>query len=281
MKGIQSRDQENENPERRGLTRRQTLGAAGVAGAGLLLAGVGGKVAGLVDDGGDEAIAKQAKTCLRLVPEQEEGPFYVDLEKVRADVVEGQPGVPLDLKIRVIDHEKCEPVKSAAVDIWQCNASGVYSDEESEQTVGETFLRGVQFTDSEGWAELRTIYPCHYAGRATHIHVKVHIGGKRTAKTYSGGHICHTGQMLFHEGVTDKVYELAPYDESTIARVPNAEDRVFSQQGGKYSMPKLSGDAASGITAKIVLGVDAGSTPAPVGATLGSSSGGPPGAPPS
>jgi protocatechuate 3,4-dioxygenase beta subunit len=260
---------ENEKSAGRGLTRRQTLGAAGAAGAGLFFAGVGGKVSGLVDGGSDEAIAKQAKTCLRLVPEQEEGPFYVDLEKVRADVVEGQAGVPLDLNIRVIDHEKCEPVRNAAIDIWQCNAYGVYSDEESEETVGETFLRGVQFTDSEGWAELKTIYPGHYAGRATHIHVKVHIGGKRTKKTYSGGHICHTGQMLFHEGVTDQVYELAPYDESTIARVPNAQDRVFSQQGGKYSMPKLSGDAASGITAKMVLGVDPSSTPAAVGAPPG------------
>jgi protocatechuate 3,4-dioxygenase beta subunit len=272
---------ENEKSDRRGLTRRQTLGAAGIAGAGLLFAGVGGKVAFLVDGGDDEAIAKQAKTCLRLTPEQEEGPFYVDLEKVRADVVEGQAGVPLDLNIRVIDHEKCEAVKNAAIDIWQCNAYGVYSEEESEKTAGETFLRGVQFTDSEGWAELKTIYPGHYAGRATHIHVKVHIGGKRTKKTYSGGHVCHTGQMLFHEGMTDKVYEFSPYNQSTIARVPNAQDRVFSQQGGKYSMPKLTGDTASGITAKMVLGLDPSSTPAAVGATSGSGSGGPSGAPPS
>jgi protocatechuate 3,4-dioxygenase beta subunit len=275
----------SEDGARRGLTRRQTLGAAGVAGAGLLLAGVGGKAAGLVDGGGDEAVAEQAKSCLRLTPEQEEGPFYVDLEKVRADIVEGQAGVPLDLRIRVIDHARCEPVKNAAVDIWQCNAYGVYSDEESEETVGQTFLRGVQFTDSAGWAELKTIYPGHYQGRATHIHVKVHIGGKRTKKTYSGGHICHTGQMLFHEGVTDKVYALAPYSQSTVARVPNAQDRVFSQQGGKYSMPKLSGSTASGIKATMVLGVEPSSTPEAVGATSGSGSepggGAPSGEPPS
>jgi protocatechuate 3,4-dioxygenase beta subunit len=277
--------QANEHPDRqarRGLTRRQTLGAAGVTGAGLLFAGVGARVADLVDGDDDVAIAKQAKSCLRLLPEQEEGPFYVDLEKVRADIVEGQAGVPLDLRIRVIDHEKCEPVKNAAVDIWQCNAYGVYSDEQSENTVGQTYLRGVQFTDSDGWAELKTIYPGHYSGRATHIHVKVHIGGKRTKKTYSGGHICHTGQMLFHEKVNDEVYALAPYSESTVARVPNAQDRVFSQQGGKYSMPTLSGDPSSGIAAKMVLGVDPTSTPAAVGATSGSGSapsGG--GAPPS
>jgi protocatechuate 3,4-dioxygenase beta subunit len=251
--------------EKRLLTRRQTLGAAGVAGAGLIFGGATGHLPGLVDGGDDEAIAKQAKTCLRLMEEQEEGPFYVDLEKVRANTVEGQAGVPLDLRIRVIDHVKCEPVANAACDIWQCNAYGVYSDEESESTVGEEYLRGIQFTDSGGYAELKTIYPGHYQGRATHIHVKVHIGGKRTKKSYSGGHVCHTGQMLFSETVTDSVYATAPYSASTVARVPNYQDRVFSEQGGKRSMPKLAGDVSSGITAKIALGVDPGSTPAGVG----------------
>jgi protocatechuate 3,4-dioxygenase beta subunit len=255
----------DEGSERRGMTRRQALGAGGAAGAGLLLAGAGTRLGGLVGGGDDEAIAAQAKTCLRLMPEQEEGPFYVDLGKVRSNVVEGQEGVPLDLKVRVIDHEKCVPVQSAAVDIWQCNAYGVYSDEQSENTVGQAYLRGIQFTDSEGWAELKTIYPGHYQGRATHIHVKVHIGGKRTKKSYSGGHVCHTGQMLFHEGVTDSVYETAPYNSSTVERVPNAQDRVYSQQGGKRSMPKLGGSVSEGITAQIALGVDPKTTPAPVG----------------
>jgi protocatechuate 3,4-dioxygenase beta subunit len=270
---------------KRGLTRRQSLGAAGVAGAGVLLSGAATRLPGILDSGGSEAIGAQAKTCLRLVPEQEEGPFYVDIEKVREDTVEGQEGVPLDLRIRVIDHGKCEPIVGAACDIWLCNASGVYSDESSEQTVGQTYLRGVQFTDSEGWAEFKTIYPGHYAGRATHVHIKVHIGGKRTAKTYSGGHVCHTGQVFFHEGVSDKVYELSPYEESTVARVPNSQDRVFSQQGGKYSMPKLSGNVGSGIEATLALGVDPSSTPAAAGATSGGESpatggGAPPGAPP-
>jgi protocatechuate 3,4-dioxygenase beta subunit len=248
-----------------GLTRRQTLGAAGVAGAGLLFAGVGGKLAGIGGDEDEASAAAAAKTCLRLMPEQEEGPFYVDLGKVRANIVEGQDGVPLDLRVRVVDHERCVPVANAAVDIWQCNAYGVYSDESSENTVGQTYLRGIQFTDSEGWAELKTIYPGHYAGRATHIHVKVHIGGKRTKKTYQGGHVCHTGQMLFDESVTDAVYATSPYSSSTITRVPNSQDRVYSQQGGRRSMPKLSGSVNSGYTAKIALGVDPESTPAGTG----------------
>lgn len=264
---------------KRGLTRRQTLTGAGVAGAGLLFAGAGTGLTGLFDGGSEEAVAEQAKSCLRLTPEQEEGPYYVDLEKVRANTVEGQQGVPLDLRIRVIDHAKCVPIVGAACDIWQCNAFGVYSDEQSEQTLGETYLRGVQLTDSEGWAEFKTIYPGHYAGRATHIHVKVHIGGKRTKKTYKGGHVCHTGQMLFNESVTDEVYELSPYNKSTVTRVPNSQDRIFTAQGGKFSMPKLSGNVSSGIKATIAMGVAPSSTPAATGGN--SEGGGPGGEPPS
>lgn len=71
--------------------------------------------------------------------------------------------------------------------------------------------------------------------------------------------------MLFDESVTDAVYAISPYDSSTVARVPNAQDRVYSQQGGKRSMPKLSGDVGSGYAATIALGADPATTPAGVG----------------
>jgi hypothetical protein len=71
--------------------------------------------------------------------------------------------------------------------------------------------------------------------------------------------------MLFDESVTDAVYATSPYDTSTVARVPNAQDRIYSQQGGKRSMPKLGGSVGAGITAKIALGVDPSTTPAGVG----------------
>jgi protocatechuate 3,4-dioxygenase beta subunit len=244
------------------FTRRRVLGLAGATSAGLLLTGGTEKFLG---GDGDEAVAAAAGTCLRLNAEQEEGPFYVDLGKVRADVVEGQAGVPLDLRIRVVDHARCEPVANAAVDIWQCNALGVYSDEASEGTEGEGYLRGIQFTDADGFAELQTVYPGHYAGRATHIHVKVHIGGTRTKKSYSGGHLSHTGQMLFDEGMNSKVYALSPYSSSTVARVPNTSDRVYTEQGGSRSMIKVTGSPSSGLKGQIALGIEPKSTPAAVG----------------
>src|SRR5260221_6066802 len=102
-----------------------------------------------------------------LTPEQEEGPFYIDLAQVRQDIVENRPGVPLALALTVVDSDTCEPIRDAAVDIWHCDALGVYSGEPSEGSEGETYLRGIQLTDGKGLAEFATIYPGQYPGRTT------------------------------------------------------------------------------------------------------------------
>src|SRR6202167_4537387 len=62
-----------------------------------------------------------------LVPEQEEGPYYIDDEKLRRDITEDRPGVPLKLRLAVVDAARCMPLQNAAVDIWHCDALGVYS----------------------------------------------------------------------------------------------------------------------------------------------------------
>ncbi len=247
---------------RAGLTRRQTLGLAGAAGAALA---VGGAIAGL-SGGGDsgETVARAVRSCLALTPEQDEGPFYVELGRVRRDVVEGSAGVPLALRVRVLDPAACAAVEGAAVDIWHCDAFGVYGDEASEGTEGREFLRGIQITDAEGRAEFRTVYPGHYPGRATHIHVKVHVGGRRSGRTFGGGHVAHNGQLFFPEPVSDRVYARSPYDRDTAPRVANSADAIFVQQGGSRSMLSLEGAVERGLTATVALGVDPSATPAAV-----------------
>ena len=246
----------------RRLTRRQTIVIAGAAGAGYLLAGPGG-VLDHLHDPDDEALAKAAGKCLRLTPEQEEGPFYVNVNMIRRDIRESSQGVPLTLRIRVIDVKTCRPIRHAAVDIWQANAAGVYSDEASENTVGQTYLRGIQFTNKKGFATFRTIYPGHYQGRTTHIHVKVHIASKRGAGGISGGHVAHTGQIFFDDDVTTRVYDAdSVYDGSTSSRVLNSSDQVYTRQGGSRALLSLKGDPSSGFTGTIVLGVNPKATPA-------------------
>ncbi|WP_181321756.1 intradiol ring-cleavage dioxygenase [Trinickia symbiotica] len=63
----------------------------------------------------------------KLTPEQEVGPYYLDDNLVRSDVTEGKPGVPLTLDITVMDVRRCAPLVGAIVDIWHCDALGIYS----------------------------------------------------------------------------------------------------------------------------------------------------------
>jgi protocatechuate 3,4-dioxygenase beta subunit len=60
-------------------------------------------------------------------PEEEEGPYYVDRELLRSDITEGKVGVPLRLRVTIVDAKTCAPLPNAALDIWHCDANGVYS----------------------------------------------------------------------------------------------------------------------------------------------------------
>lgn len=71
-------------------------------------------------------LAPKAEVC-RLTSEQEVGPYYVADELLRSDIVEGKPGVPLSLRIVVLDSRTCTPLPNAAVDLWHCDALGLYS----------------------------------------------------------------------------------------------------------------------------------------------------------
>jgi protocatechuate 3,4-dioxygenase beta subunit len=256
-------DSQPRPPDRR-LTRRQTLGIAGAAGTAVVLGGGAGRVlSNLAEEPDDVTAATAARSCV-LTPEVTEGPFYVGLDRIRRDITEGRPGVPLTLKIRVIDVKRCAPIHGAAVDVWHCDAGGLYSDESSNGTSAQTYLRGVQLTNKKGIATFQTVYPGHYTGRATHIHLKVHIGGRARGGTLRGGHVSHTGQLFFAESANSSVYALAPYSSDTAQRTLNSSDSIYSQAGGTSAEVSLEGNASSGFVGRITLGVNPKATPAAV-----------------
>jgi protocatechuate 3,4-dioxygenase beta subunit len=212
------------------------------------------------DEGGtgtSVAAGAKAKPDCVLTPEQLEGPFYIDLARVRRNIVEDRPGVPLALAVNVVDASTCEPIGDAAVDIWHCDALGAYSGATSEGS--QTYLRGIQLTDRNGLAEFATIYPGQYPGRATHIHLKVHTGGRQSDATYSGGHIAHTGQLFTTDQRDAEVFVLGPYNQNTAAITPRDLDGIFQTQGGSSAVLALAraGDIArDGLAARTTLGVD-------------------------
>ena len=100
-------------------------------------------------------------------PSRPRGPFYFDPELVAAGhPAKARPGVPLRLRLQIVDAADCAPSGRARVDIWHCDAAGAYSGYDRERTrPASRWLRGTQFADAEGVAAFDTLYPGWYEGR--------------------------------------------------------------------------------------------------------------------
>jgi protocatechuate 3,4-dioxygenase beta subunit len=161
--------------------------------------------------------------------EQDEGPYHRDSQPVRRDVTEDREGAALQLGIRLAT-EADEPMRGAAVEIWQCDALGRYSGfppppvsrgpvtatkaPRGEYLPDDTFLRGGQFTDGAGMVEFRTIYPGWYPGRTVHIHVRVNTPNAIL-----------TSQLYFPDQVSDEVLATPPYSARPGRDTTNATTR--------------------------------------------------------
>ncbi len=77
-----------------------------------------------------------ASEVCKLTPEQEVGPYYVADELLRPSVAEGKPGIPLSLRLVVLDARTCQPLPSAALDLWHCDGLGLYSGYTKQNPMG-------------------------------------------------------------------------------------------------------------------------------------------------
>jgi protocatechuate 3,4-dioxygenase beta subunit len=206
------------------MSRRASLASLGglVAGA----AGLAGLRVAEEAGAGPAGVSSGFISCV-LAPEQTQGPYYVDDAAVRRNVTEGRPGAALTLRLTVVNASSCKPIKGAAVEIWHCDAGGIYSATGAE--ADERFLRGIQRTDAKGLALFKTLYPGWYQGRTVHIHTMVHIGGN----------VVHTGQLYFPDSVTDTVYRRSPYNQRPNRTTRNVADSIY-RNGGRRSTLKLA-----------------------------------------
>jgi hypothetical protein len=111
---------------------------------------------------------------------------------------------------------------------------------------GQTFLRGIQTSDASGRVTFTTVYPGWYAGRATHIHVKVYVGGA----------VVKTTQIAFPESTTAEVYASGVYASKGQSPTKNASDNVFSD-GTQTEMASVTGSASAGYEAARSIGISA------------------------
>jgi protocatechuate 3,4-dioxygenase beta subunit len=216
------------------ISRRQALVLLGVGGATM--------VAGRshVYSASPRSNDSKPPACV-LTPKQTEGPFFVDERLKRSDIrmdpSDGsvKSGVPLHLTLRVsaVGTADCNPLPGAIVDIWQCDAVGVYSavnESGSQRTAAKSFLRGYQITEADGSTQFTTIYPGWYPGRTVHIHFKVRAGGK------SGRGQELTSQLYFDDGLTDRIHTQSPYAGKGQRTVRNQRDGLFRSGGRQLTL---------------------------------------------
>jgi hypothetical protein len=196
-----------------------------------------------------------AATSCGATLEGEEGPYFVDDSAsgyLRTNILSNldgtntQTGIPLVLTIYVFDSKNsCAPMEGVQVDIWHCNASGIYSAESSESTVGESWLRGYQITDSTGKVGFTTIIPGWYQDRTTHIHMRFR---STYDDTDTGG--TNTMQVFFNQTLVDTIdTTITPYSTEGTNSTTNASDRVYTDQEQGTTLLTLTGSTSAGYSA--------------------------------
>jgi protocatechuate 3,4-dioxygenase beta subunit len=223
----------DDRPAGRVLNRREMLALLG--GAAMLAGGVPAR----------PGLAQALPVCI-VTPEQTEGPFFSDVRLNRSDIRSDpsdssvKDGAPLDLVLRVssVGSGSCAPLAGAMVDVWHCDAAGMYSDP-GRGTAGKKFLRGHQVTDAQGAVRFATIYPGSYPGRAVHIHFKVRI----TSGPRQGSEI--TSQLYFDDAVSDRILARPPYSAAG-RRTRNSDDGLYRRGGDRLmlSLTELGGGFA-------------------------------------
>lgn len=154
---------------------------------------------------------------LTKTPAQTEGPFYpnklpLDTDNdllVINDAITPAIGEITHLSGKILD-AKGNPVKNAVVEIWQCDANGVYlhtNDSDGKKDKQDKNFQGFGrfVTASSGEYYFRTIKPVPYPGRTPHIHFKIKQGRKEllTTQLYVKTESARNQKDFIYMGVKD------------------------------------------------------------------------------
>ena len=216
-----------------GISRRDVLVGAGIAGAG---AAYGLRGLWLPD-------SANGASCL-LQRETTEGPYYLDLDLVRRNIKGARRGIPLTLRFKVVNARTCRALRNAAVELWHADASGAYSGVSGNSG---NWLRGIQRTNPEGRVRFETIFPGWYPGRTPHIHVKVFVSGREV----------HTGQVFFPTSALRAVYGEGGYRAQGSPGAANSSDGIYREAGKRsvVSLQRKGSRVSAGYNGSLTIGV--------------------------
>ncbi|WP_231972960.1 intradiol ring-cleavage dioxygenase [Variovorax sp. HW608] len=143
----------------------------------------------------------------------------------------------------------CAALAGYAVYLWHCDAVGNYS---LYSAPAESYLRGVQVSNSAGQVTFVTIFPGCYSGRWPHMHLEVFSS---QAAATSGKNAVLTTQLAMPSAVCSAIY---PYvsnytrSVSNFAAISLSTDNVFSDNTAAQiaaQTPTMAGSVADGYTA--------------------------------
>jgi len=256
-------EHDDDKPIGRVLSRREVLAWLGGAGAAMVVGTGFTKITLSQVMGTATPVATETTVPACVVrPELTEGPYFVDDQLNRSDIridpsdESVKEGVLLNLVFRVFDvnTSKCTPIEGAQVDVWHCDALGVYSgvSDPSFDTSGQKWLRGYQLTDEDGVARFITIYPGWYSGRTVHIHFKI-----RTDPEAEQGYE-FTSQLFFDEEVSDLVHAQEPYASKGYRNTLNSDDNIFQGSDGLLTLELVENEdeEQGGYTATFDIALD-------------------------
>jgi len=167
--------------------------------------------------------------CPTLVPAETAGPFPLDLTTnnattfFRQDIRESKPGTTCYLTMKVLGASNCLPIANARVNVWMCDAAGIYSGYNNSQNPGSltaTYARGYQMTDAAGEAKFTIIFPGWYNGRICHIHFQV-VNPDGTTRV---------SQFTFEIAAKNALYAANPnvYTKGSDGTAAFSSDNIFS-----------------------------------------------------
>jgi protocatechuate 3,4-dioxygenase beta subunit len=165
-------------------------------------------------------------------------------------------GVALTITLTLENtNASCTALAGYAIYLWHCDRSGNYS---LYTASTESYLRGVQVTDSAGQVSFMTIFPACYAGRWPHMHFEV-FSSLSSATT--GRNAVLTSQLAMPSDVCNAIYpNVTGYSASVtnLAAVSLAADNVFGDNTAVQlaaMTPSMSGSVNAGYTARAVIGL--------------------------
>ncbi len=169
-------------------------------------------------------------------------------------------GVPMTLELNVRDLTNGGvPFAGVAVYVWHCDQQGRYS-MYSSGIEDQNYLRGVQVAGTDGVVRYKSIFPACYDGRWPHIHFEIYPDESGITDTTN---LLATSQVALPRDVCEAVYAQPGYEASVqnLARVSLQSDNVFGDDGGAHQLATVIGDASTGYTVTLPVGVDTATTP--------------------